>query len=107
MTRKRDRVPGSSGDPGDPGPSGDLGDPGDPGAPPFDPKDPEKLRRILLDLRVACDDIDSVVEDMLAPVRERELGHAKHRELYDEARRTVVELLEHMLARDTGGSRIH
>ena len=84
---------------------GEDGGPGDEG--PFDPKDPEQMRRFVVGLRVAFDDADSVVEDMLAPVRERHFGHAKHRELYDEARRSIVEALDAMLAMDEGGSRVH
>ncbi len=76
--------------------------PGDPPAPltPPDPSDPdyrERLTRWLLDLRVALDDIDSVVNDMLRPVRERELGHAQHVTLYDDARQQAVQMLDWMM----------
>ena len=89
----------------DDGNNGDDDDKG--GAVPFDPDDPEQRRRFVIALRVAFDDADSIVEDMLAPVRERHFGHAKHRELYDEARRSIVEALDALLATDGGGNRVH
>jgi hypothetical protein len=38
---------------------------------PFDPDDPEDRRRMLLELRVAADDIDGVVVDMFTKKRRR------------------------------------
>ncbi len=77
--------------------------PDDPKSPPpppdpTDPDFPKLLRRWLLDLRVAFDDIDSVMEDMRAPVREREFGHAQHARLYSEARGQIVQMLDYMMS---------
>jgi hypothetical protein len=51
------------------------------------------VSRWLVNLRVAIDDADSVVEDMLRPPRERELGPALHREQYAEAHQQIRGLL--------------
>jgi len=56
--------------------------------------DPETLRRILVELRVAVDDIDGVVLDMFTKKRRRSLGRAQHKQLYREARRTLIQILE-------------
>jgi hypothetical protein len=59
----------------------------------FDWNDPGDVRRLLADLRVAFDDIDALVADMLRPARARDLGHALHRDGYQEARGKVAALL--------------
>jgi hypothetical protein len=56
--------------------------------------DPETLRRMLVELRVAVDDIDGVVLDMFTKKRRRSLGRAQHKQLYREARRTLIQILE-------------
>jgi len=58
--------------------------------------DRERLRNLLVDMRVAQDDAAAVVEDMLRPPRERELGHLLHEQHYAEAREKF--LLAHELA---------
>ena len=65
--------------------------------PPIDWNDPEAIRRLLVEVRVAIDDIDGVVRDKLAKKRRRSLGHAQHKKLYRDARRTVIEILEHLM----------
>ncbi len=44
-------------------------------------------------LRTAWDDADAVSQDMLRPPRMRNLGPARHRELYAEAADTIERLL--------------
>src|SRR5262249_21885265 len=44
-------------------------------------------------MRVAFDDMDCVVGDMLRPPRDRELGPLNHRDMYHEARGKVAQLL--------------
>jgi hypothetical protein len=63
-----------------------------------------ELRRILLHLRVSCDDADTVVRDMLRVPRKRELGPALHRQSYREARDKIVTALDYLLrlVRDDG-----
>ena len=65
--------------------------------PPIDPTDPEVLRRLMVDARVALDDIDGVVSDMLAKKRRRSLGRAQHKKLYRDALRALIQILEHFL----------
>jgi hypothetical protein len=48
----------------------------------------------LADLRTAFADLDAVARDMLRPPRERELGPAYHRSLYDDAAEKMTALLE-------------
>ena len=64
--------------------------------------DPDEVRRVILDLRVAADDIDGIVVDMLAPTRLRSLGPVLHRRHYADARSTLVQLLEFALPPDDG-----
>ena len=52
-------------------------------APPLNMADPV-IRRWWVDVNVTLDDGDAVVRDMLRPPQERELGPAKHREMYEE-----------------------
>jgi hypothetical protein len=65
--------------------------------PPFDPGDLETFRRILVELRVAVDDIDGVVLDMFTKKRRRSLGRAQHKQLYREARKTLIQILEYLM----------
>lgn len=60
--------------------------------PPFDPNDPA-IRGWFASLNVTLDDIDALAEDMLRPYRRRELGPAKHREMYREGWSKLMELL--------------
>lgn len=55
------------------------------------------LRRVLLDLRVAADDADTVAIDMLRPLRRRRLGRVLHRSQYHEARGKVVSQIAYLL----------
>jgi hypothetical protein len=57
--------------------------------------DPAALRAWVVDLRVAFDDAAGVTEDMLRRERSRSLGHAEHRRLYREAKKTIAQLLDH------------
>jgi hypothetical protein len=57
--------------------------------------DPAAVRRWLLDLRVAVDDAGAVTEDALRPLRRRDLGHVKHRQLYRDAREKIASLLDY------------
>jgi hypothetical protein len=61
---------------------------------PFDPDDPEDRRRMLLELRVAADDIDGVVVDMFTKKRRWSLGRAQHKQLYRDARKSLIQVLE-------------
>jgi hypothetical protein len=65
--------------------------------PPIDWNDPEAVRRFLVDFRVTIDDIDGVVLDMFTKKRRRSLGRAQHKQLYREARRTLIQALEHLM----------
>ena len=65
--------------------------------PPFDPNDPEAFRRMMVEARVAADDIDGVVLDMFTKKRRRSLGRAQHKHLYREARKTLIQILEHLM----------
>jgi hypothetical protein len=65
--------------------------------PPFDPNDPEHIRRRLLEIRVAADDIDGVVLDMFTKKRRRSLGRAQHKQLYRDARKSLIQVLEHLM----------
>ena len=60
---------------------------------PFDWNDPDDVRRLVLDLRVAFDDLDAIVADMMRPAAKRELGPVLHADGYQEARGKVVVLL--------------
>jgi hypothetical protein len=60
---------------------------------PFDWHDADDVRRLVLDLRVAFDDVNAIVADLLRPPRERELGPVLHRDGYQEARGKLVALL--------------
>ncbi len=55
------------------------------------------LRRVLVDLRVSCDDADEVAQDMLRPIRKRTLGPASHRASYDEARGNIVKSIDYLV----------
>ena len=64
---------------------------------PFDPFDPEEIRRILVELRVAADDIDAVMIDMLRKKRRRSLGREQHKKLYRDALRKLLQILERLM----------
>ena len=59
--------------------------------------DPETLRRMLVELRVALDDIDGVVLDMFTKKRRRSLGRAQHKRLYRDARKTLIQILDYLM----------
>ena len=59
--------------------------------------DPAKMRRALVDLRVAVDDADAVTADVLRRPRRRELGPALHRRNYREARDKILGQLAYLL----------
>jgi hypothetical protein len=59
----------------------------------FDWNDPEDQDSLEEDLRVAFDDADALVEDMLLPPRERELGPAMHAEQWADIRRKFENLI--------------
>lgn len=67
--------------------------------------DREDMRRALLDVRVAADDIDGIVTDMLAPLGRRELGRVLHRRNYGEARGKLTAAIGYLfkLAGSDGG----
>jgi hypothetical protein len=65
--------------------------------PSFDWSDLETLRRILVELRVAVDDVDGVVLDMFTKKRRRSLGRAQHKRLYRDARKTLIEIIEYLM----------
>ena len=78
--------------------------------PPVDWTDPESIRRILVDLRVAVDDADAVVKDMLRKRRRRSLGRANHKEHYRDAHRTMIETIAYLMpppAPPAGGAPLH
>ena len=64
--------------------------------------DPAAVRRFIVDLRVAFDDAAGVTEDVLRPLRKRDLGHVEHRRLFTEAKKTIASLLDY--ADPPGGS---
>jgi len=69
-------------------------DPPPPGNfPRLDVTNPTAVATWLAALRAALADAHAVTEDLLRPLRERELGHVKHRELYGDAIHTIDELL--------------
>ncbi|MFT3774830.1 MAG: hypothetical protein QM820_56500 [Minicystis sp.] len=59
---------------------------------PFNPQDPA-VRAWLVSLNVALDDIDAVTRDLLRPLRQRELGHLKHLELYDDGWSKIMRMM--------------
>jgi hypothetical protein len=67
----------------------------------LDWSDPAAIRRLLIDMRVHLDDMDSVVKDMLAKKRHRNLGHRQHRRLYRESRDSVLAAIEHAMPPET------
>ena len=64
---------------------------------PFDPTDVETLRRIVVEARVAADDIDGVVADMLRKKRRRFMGRMQHKQGYRDGRKALVQILEHLM----------
>jgi hypothetical protein len=65
--------------------------------PRLDFNDPAAVRAWLVDLRVACDDIDSVLEDALKPERRRRLGVLEWKRLRREARGVIADLFAYAL----------
>jgi hypothetical protein len=65
--------------------------------PPVDWNDPEAIRRLLVELRVAADDTDAVVCDMFTKKRRRSLGRAQHKQLYRDARKSLIQVLEYLM----------
>jgi len=63
--------------------------------PSLDFTDPEAVHAWIVDLRVACDDLDSVLADALKPERRRRLGHREWKRLRREARETIASLLQY------------
>ncbi len=61
------------------------------------------FRRILLDMRIAIDDVDAVTRDMLRPPRLRELGPALHARQYREAHEKMLSALAYLLREVEGG----
>lgn len=77
----------------------------------LDWNDHEAVRRVMIDLRVAVDDVDALVRDMLAPMRSRELGHVSHRNRYKELRAQIVQMLAYAMPPPSdageGGAAMH
>jgi hypothetical protein len=65
--------------------------------------DPAAVRAWLASLRVAIADAHGVTEDMLRPLRERDLGHAEHRRLFLEAKGKIEGLLGFAHGEGDGG----
>jgi hypothetical protein len=70
------------------------------------------LRRVLVDLRVAFDDLKAVIEDMRRPPRERELGPVLHGQHCDEAYEKIDAAVAHLLRAteeppEGGGEAVH
>jgi hypothetical protein len=55
--------------------------------------DPAEVRAWAVDLRVAVDDADAIIRDMLRPLRRRELGARMYRDNYADARQRIVALI--------------
>jgi hypothetical protein len=60
---------------------------------PFDWNDANEVRRLVVDLVVALEDVDAIVVDLLRPASKRELGPVLHHEVYQEARAKIAALL--------------
>ena len=54
------------------------------------------IRRILVEARVASDDIDGVVVDMLQKKRRRFMGRVQHKKGYSDGRSTLIQILEYL-----------
>jgi hypothetical protein len=65
--------------------------------PPFDPTDIEAFRRLLVEARVAADDSDAVVKDMLKKPRRRSLGRAQHKHLHRDAHKALIQVLDYLM----------
>jgi hypothetical protein len=59
--------------------------------------DREEIRRVLLDLRVAYDDDDAVVEDMLRDPQQRELGPVLQRRQHRESRQKIHRAIDYLM----------
>ena len=66
--------------------------------------DADDMRRGLLALKLAFDDGDAVVLDMLRPTRKRELGPVLARRNYDEARGSFTDRFASLMAMATDDS---
>lgn len=55
--------------------------------------DAAALRQWFADLRVAIDDANGVTDDLLRPLRQRDLGHVEHRRLFLDAKQKIAALL--------------
>ncbi|MFT3765691.1 MAG: hypothetical protein QM820_09270 [Minicystis sp.] len=73
--------------------------------PSLDWTDEAAVREWLSNLRVAFADADAVTADMLRPLRQRELGHVQHRNMYGDAKKSILHLLEYAGAPAEGGKR--
>jgi hypothetical protein len=81
-----------------------------PNVPEIQPDLRARLRRAVIDARVAADDCDTVAEDMLRPPRSRELGPALHAVNYRDARGKLTASLDYLLALldgDESGPPVH
>ena len=57
--------------------------------------DADAVRRFFVDLRVAFADAAGVTEDVLRPLRKRDLGHVEHRRIFTEAKEKIASLLDY------------
>ena len=56
------------------------------------------VRQWLAGLRVAIDDAAGITEDLLRPVRQRDLGQREHERLYTEAAQKIAHLMDYASA---------
>jgi hypothetical protein len=70
----------------------------------LDWSDRAAVRALVLSLRVHLDDLIGVMDDVLAPEQERELGPAQHRRIYDECRRSLRSELDYALPPESAPS---
>jgi hypothetical protein len=68
----------------------------------FDWNDPEEQKRLVVDFRVAFDDLDALVTDMLLPPRQRELGPALHADQWADIRRQLERLIARLHPSEPG-----
>jgi hypothetical protein len=71
--------------------------------PSLDFTDAAAVRSWLVDLRVACDDIDAVLEDALRPERRRRLGVLEWKRLRREARDKLAALFTYAAGEEPEG----
>jgi hypothetical protein len=65
--------------------------------------DPAEVRAWLVDMRVACDDLDGVLEDALKPERRRRLGVLEWKRLRREAREKLADLFTYAAGEEPEG----